>query len=155
MQVLVDDQLFLLMALGVLDLPEVVEIPVLTVYSFQLRIASAIAVERTTEGVLQRILSSYLPAGRDPSELLAPDSGTVRVANPTLYVVDAALIRADLRCNTLAAEVIAVAQQENCDVRLTPGNARGSLWDALTAADVPRAVWSVVPGEKQLSVAES
>jgi hypothetical protein len=30
------------------------------------------------------------------------------------------------------------------EVRLTPGNAKGQLWDVLAAAGVPVAVWTVV-----------
>jgi hypothetical protein len=143
-RILVDDQLALLANLGILDLPASVEAPLLTVYSFQLRIASALAVERATEGVLQRLVHDHLPPGVDRSTLSGRESRILRVVDPTLFATEVAQVRAEMRCDTLAAEVVAVARSEMAEVRLTPGNAKGQLWDVLAAAGVPVAVWTVV-----------
>lgn len=155
MKVLVDDQLALLANLGVLELPSAVERPLLTVYSFQLRIASALVVHRATEGVLQRLVSTFLPEGFDIDALVDFDSALVRVIDPTKYAADVARIKSEFRCNSLAAEVVAVARREGAEVRLTPGNADGQLWGTLTATDVPKAVWTMIPTGTRVSLEET
>lgn len=145
MRVLIDDQLSLLTNLGVLEVPAEIERPLLTVYGFQLRVASAVTVERTTEGTLQRLLRSHLTHGVDPISLVRAESSALRVIDPTQLAAEIARARSDLRCNSLAAEVVAAARSEQAHVRLTPGNAKGQLFETLTLAGVPVEVWTLMP----------
>ncbi len=152
MKVLVDDQLALLAILRALELPAEVERPLLTTYGFFVRVAGAVAVHRPTEGVLKSLVDSYLPGDIDPATLVVAESDFVRVMDPTRFVVAIARIRAELQCNLLAAKVAAVAQSESAGVRLTPGNARGQLWEMLVRAGVPSEVWEVRPTDGRMTV---
>lgn len=141
MKVLVDDHLAVLHALGALEVPSSVEEPLLTVYGFQLRVAGALACERDTHGVLQRLVVRFGGSNVDVETLIRPDPAIVRIIDPTEHASGIARHKDELRCNTLAVEVIAGARQEDAEVRLVPANAAGRLWVAVGAADVPRAVW--------------
>ncbi len=152
MSVVVDDQLALLINLRAFDVPGAVQLPVLTVYSFQLRIASALLVERRSEGQLQRLVASFAPAGLDPERLVA-SSDRVRVVDPTTYAGDVARLKA-AGMNALPAEIVAVARSLMAQVRLAPGNARGALWDAIAGAGVDVAVWEFVEDNGRLAVEE-
>jgi hypothetical protein len=142
-KVLVDDHLAVLHALGALELPSSVEEPLLTVYGFQLRVASALACERDARGVLQRLVVQFGGNDVDVETVIRPDASIVKVIDPTGHASKIAQYKGRLRCNTLAAEVIAGALQEAAEVRLAPPNAKGQLWDAVVAADVPGVVWQL------------
>ena len=141
MKVLVDDHLVVLHTLGALEIPPTVEEPLLTVYGFQLRVAGALACERDTHGVLQRLVARFGGSNVDVETLIRPDPAIVRVIDPTEHASEIARHKDGLHCNTLAAEVIAGARQEAAEVRLVPANAVGQLWIAVGAAEVPKAVW--------------
>lgn len=154
MRVIVDDQIALLANLGALAIPAEIDRPLLTVYGFQLRIASGIVTQRATEGVFQRMVHTYLQEGVDPASLLAPETESVLVVDPTQHVADVARAKARPGVNLLAAEVIAVANAEGVGVRLSRGNASGALWNALGKAGVSAAVWEFEEGHQQLAISE-
>jgi hypothetical protein len=151
-KVLVDDHLAVLHALGALEIPPTVEEPLLTVYGFQLRVAGALACERDTRGVLQRLVAQFGGSSVDVETLIRPDPAIVRIIDPTEHASEIARHKDGLRCNTLAAEVIAGARQEAAEVRLVPANALGQLWVAVGAAEVPRAVWRLTEQQDRVGV---
>jgi hypothetical protein len=151
-KVLVDDHLAVLHALGALAIPPTVEEPLLTVYGFQLRVASALACERGTRGVLQRLVAQFGGSSVDVETLIRPDPAIVRIIDPTEHASEIARHKDRLRCNTLAAEVIVGARQEAAEVRLVPANALGQLWVAVGAAEVPRAVWWLTEQQDRVGV---
>ena len=107
----------------------------------QQRVAGALACERDTHGVLQRLVARFGGSNVDVETLIRPDPAIVRVIDPTEHASEIARHKDGLHCNTLAAEVIAGARQEAAEVRLVPANAVGQLWIAVGAAEVPKAVW--------------
>lgn len=154
MLVLVDDQLALLANLGLLDLPDDVEVPLLTVYAFQVRIAAAVSVDRTTDGVLQRLLAVHSSEGFDSSNLTKSETANVRVVDPTGCVVEMAQAKTRFGCNLLAAEVVAAARFTGAGVRLSEGNADSQLLRVLTTAEVPVAIWTLASAGERLRVRE-
>lgn len=155
MRVLVDDQIALLANLRVLEIPSGVDCPLLTVYGFQLRIASGIVTERSTEGVFQRMVDTYLQGDADPASLLATETQFVRFVDPTPYAAEVARAKASFGINVLAAEMIAVAVAEGVTVRLSPGNARGTLKGALDEAEVVSGVWTFRAVQEGVAISES
>jgi hypothetical protein len=150
LKAIVDDQLALLYCLGVLELPPELEIPLLTTYGFQFRIANAIVVERSTQGVLQRLVAEHAAEGVDRRTLVHPDPRLVEIVDPTACAADTTVVRSELGCNTLAAEMIVAARHREADVMLTRGNAVGELWASLQEAGVNTSVWSVTKEEEKL-----
>lgn len=142
MRVLVDDMLALMANLGMLQLPDDVELPLLTVYAFQLRTATAISIPRATEGQLQRVVKAYLPPGTDPLDLLRSNTPNVRVINPTSHVVAVAAGKVKWG-SFVPAEVVAAAEHEGAAVRLSGGNSTGKLRQALMETGTPAAVWGL------------
>ena len=88
-----------------------------------------------TPTVLQRLVVRFGGSNVDVETLIRPDPTIVRVIDPTEQASEIARHKDELRCNTLAAEVIAGARQEATEVWLVPANAAGQLWVAVAAAD--------------------
>ena len=139
MRVLLDDHLSLLVRLDALDLPEDVESPTLTTSAFDVRLASAIAAPRRTEGVLQRLFAAY-GAGRAPEDVFAP-AGTIEVVDPRAVVVETARAKVELGCQLLPAEVVAAARSTGAVVRLVEANASGTLLETVRRAGLDVTAW--------------
>jgi len=153
-RVLVDDLIALAADLGVLDLPDGVEYPLLTVYSFRLRIASALTVERATVGKLQRVLVEMDVDQATAEGLLRTDSPYVTAVDPNENIRDVASAKSAWR-SLPAAELVAAALGQDVEVRLSPGNARpGVVTRALAAYGVPALVWAFEAVEDRLRVVE-
>jgi hypothetical protein len=150
--VLVDDTLALLANLGVLVPPGGTVYPLLTVYAFQLRIAGALTVERATKGHLQRLVESHAPAPSRPLDLLMARTEFVHVVDPTELAAETAAGK--VRWGSFVpAEVVAVAAREKVAVRLSAGNARGRLREALVEHGVPFGIWRLeARGDKLVAI---
>ena len=109
--------------------------------------------DRSTAGVLQRLLEMYGHRSLEVADLLS-STGVVRALNPIEYTVDVARARSELDCNLLAAEVVAAARSEDAVVRLAPSNAQGQLRKALIKASVAGAIWRFEPSRAGLAVVE-
>lgn len=139
MRVIVDDHFALLANLGVLELPQGIELPLFTVYSFQLRLASALSPGRETSGRLQRLRDAFGPDV--PTEaLVSSRSRLVEVLDPREYVVEIAAAKLT-GANALGAEVIAAAGATGAEVRLSAGNEPGQLRERVQGAGARVAIW--------------
>lgn len=154
MLVLVDDLIALTAELGVLELPDGIEYPLLTVYSFRLRIASALTVERATVGKLQRVLIEMDVDPVRTEGLLQSDSPHVRAVDPNERIREVASVKSAWK-SLPAAELVAAARSEGVGVRLSPGNARpGLVTGALAEHGVPLQVWEFEIVGERLRVVE-
>jgi len=98
-------------------------------------------VERHGAGSLQQLVATYAPEDVVRRTIIT-GSERVRFADPTPYAGDVAVLKAS-GANVLAAELVATASALGARVRLSPGNARGALWAAVTAARLDAAIWEV------------
>jgi hypothetical protein len=150
--VLVDDQLALLAALGLIIVPDGVHGTLATTYAWQLRLTQALVAGRTTAGTLQRVvaLSSFTP-----SEALAritrSDPSLLVVVDPRPLAWEVAALRVEQRANQLAAETVAAARNLGAVVRVSEGNSRGHVREQCLAAGVDFAVWRLGEGPNGLT----
>lgn len=155
-QVVVDDEIALLASVGILEVPSNIRLPLLASFGFELRLESALAVARSTEGHLKRLLKTYLGSDPDP-RLLRPNlPNALRLLDSTRYTRQIAQVRAEFRCNLLVGEVIVAARYEHAEVRLAPSNYNpdGALAMALRAAGVAHAVWRFEAWDDRITVVE-
>ncbi|MGD9797216.1 MAG: hypothetical protein AB7H43_03175 [Acidimicrobiia bacterium] len=153
MSLVVDDQLGLLIRMDVLELPTDIDLPLLTVYGFQIRLALALLAERRSTGVLQGLFARYGSTIDDPEALLASTDRVIALDSNAL-VGEVALAKAELSCNLLAAEVVAAARHHDAPVRLAPGNASGQLAEVLARSGVQASVWRFEKSGPRLRVVE-
>ncbi|HVT78312.1 MAG TPA: hypothetical protein VHD87_14850 [Acidimicrobiales bacterium] len=127
-RVVVDDHIALLAALDVLWLPDWVELPLLTTYGFQQRIAAAIITKRLTTGFLRAIYDAHTdPEARWLGAGVLENSDTLRYLDPTRHVIDTTHYKIDLHLPVLAAELLAAAVTQGAIIRVTPANAAGNI----------------------------
>lgn len=154
MQVLVDDLIAVAADLGVLELPPGIEYPLLTVYSFRVRIANALTVERPTTGMLQRLVEAFGTSDDDVERILEASTSNVHALDPNRHV--AAVAHGKRKWGSFVpAEIVAAALHEDVEVRLSPGNARGGqVVDALAESGIRALVWELTQVGESLHVTE-
>jgi len=154
--VIVDDQLAVVAALGLLKIPEQFNSPAITVSRFQLRLAAGLALPRPTEGVFQRAVRQHAP---DPAaavdRILHPSPSMLLIADPRPIAAQIVKAKSEYRINELAAEVIAASIELDAAVRVSVGNSHGHVQRGCIAAGIDFGIWEPVnSGTGQFEVAE-
>jgi hypothetical protein len=127
--VIVDDHLALLAATG--RTPNLgAEGPVATTYSFQYRLARAVA-DSTRSGALSRRVSDPARALR---RILSPPANRLVVVDPRVSLGEAVGVAVKRGANLLLAELIGAARHYGAAVRVTPAN-QGKAWNAVMAEE--------------------
>jgi len=123
--VIVDDHLALMAVVGALPDLEVSG-PVVTTYSFQHRMARAVA-DSARAGSLSRRLTDPPAALR---RVLHPPAHRLVVLDPRTSIEEAVHVAIGHRANLLLAELVGAALHHRAFVRVAPGN-QGKTWAEL------------------------
>ena len=141
--VVVDDQLALLAALGILPVPP--DTTIVTTYGWQQRILGAFVAPRAAEGQLQRIAAGASVTAAAVIEAIgSPNEEHLTVADPRDTAVDIARARVS-GANSLAAETIAAAESYGAVVRVSVGNSTGHVSERVGRSGLDLAVWDPFP----------
>lgn len=148
MTILVDDQLALAAALGLLNESDHLTLPVATTYGFHFRLLQPLVEQSGHRPSKSPLKSLVQAADLEPAEALellaSPDSGRVLIINPVRLTAVAVQMRERFSVSLLGAEVLAATTELDLPVRLTPRNYRGPLVDALENVDSNHACWGIV-----------
>lgn len=158
MAILVDDQLALVAALGLLDLPATFHSgPASTTYGFQVRLLSAASDQRPgrpTSSPLKRILKLAESDGRDAAAVLTrivrPNPDLLRLINPLETAQRTAAIRESHRVSLLIAESLAAATYLSAPLLFTRANVGRHLEAACAALEVELIVGEIVADDQGL-----
>lgn len=127
--VIVDDHLALLAATG--RAPDLHALgPVVTTYSFQFRLARAIA-DSTRSGALSRRIADPAAALR---RVLHPPAHRLLILDPRASAGEAVEVAVRHGANLLVAELAGAAHHFRAAIRVTPEN-QGKTWPALMQAE--------------------
>jgi hypothetical protein len=127
--VIVDDHLALLAATG--RAPDLQATgPVVTTYSFQFRLARAVA-DSTRSGALSRRITDPASALR---RVLHPPADRLLILDPRVSAGEAVDVAVRHATNLLLADLMGAAKHHRAAVRVTPAN-QGKSWPALMDAE--------------------
>lgn len=150
--VVVDDQLALLAALGLLTLREAMIGTPSTTYAWQLRLCQALVSGRCSLGALRRLVAAAgVTSAVALTRVTRPDTALLDVVDPRPLLRDVAASKVEHRANQLAAETIAAARLLGAVIRVSEGNSRGHLREQAAIAGVDFAVWRLGASGDSLS----
>lgn len=128
--IIVDDHLALLAIAGHLPDLQAIDGPIATTWSFQFRLARAIA-DTTRSGSLSRRLANPGAALR---RVLHPPADRLVVLDPRASVAEAVRVAAEHGANLLLADLVAGAILRNAAIRVTRAN-EGRTWAGIMVAE--------------------
>jgi len=125
--IIVDDHLALLAIVGALPAlghPG----PIVTTYSFQFRLARAVADSARTGTLSRRVVNAPAALAR----VLRPPANRLVVLDPRTSLEEAVRVATKQAANLLLAELVGAAIRHEAAVRVTPANI-GRTWPAVMA----------------------
>lgn len=159
MGVLVDDQLALVAALGLISDSDLITLPVVTTYGFHARLLQPLVEQRAGRPKNSPLKAIVKAAGIEPAEAMRvlgrPDSRRLLIANPVPLLPTAVQIRGQFPLALLGAEIAAAAVELELAVRLTPRNYHGHarIVTALKELGVDCDCWDLEADEEGFLVA--